>query len=195
MGLSIHYSGSIINAELLPELIEEIKDIVSIHKWDYFIYERLFPNNSLSKSGFNNNMYGISFSPPKCEPIFICFLSNGRLGNPSRLQLYSDSDSIEKREFLFMLSTKTQYAGVEIHQFIIQLFSYLNTKYFIDFKMIDESCYWETNDETILKLNFKKYNDLMDHVESSINNCPKMTNESIEGYFERLLIQIRNKSN
>ena len=43
MGLSIHYSGSLSNPDYLSEIIEEVKDIAEVFKWEYNIYEERFP--------------------------------------------------------------------------------------------------------------------------------------------------------
>lgn len=40
MGLSFYYSSSIANPELLPELIDEIKDVAKVYDWKYNVYER-----------------------------------------------------------------------------------------------------------------------------------------------------------
>ncbi len=193
MGLSIHYSGSIAKPELLPGLIEEIQDIAKMYDWKYKVYELQFPKNSFGKPGYDENIYGISFTPPECETIPICFLSNGRMSDNARLMFYGKTDEQQENEYLYMLSVKTQYAGVESHQFIIQLFRYLNTKYFADFKMTDEGNYWETNDEVILKANFKKYNDLKESFVSGLENYPMQPGENIESYFKRMMAQIHGK--
>jgi len=67
MGLSIHYSGKIANPALLPALIEEIEDIAKVYKWEYTVNERQFPENTFGKLDYNQNIYGISFSPPECK--------------------------------------------------------------------------------------------------------------------------------
>ena len=194
MGLSFHYSGRISKPELLPELIAEIQDIASVYKWKYFVFERAFPKNSFSNKGYNKNIYGINFPPTHCETISLCFLSNGRMSDFLNLKLYGKSDIQNEHEYLYMLSTKTQYAGIETHQFIIQLFRHLDKKYFSDFKMIDEGQYWETNDYEILKSNFKKYTNLINSFTSALECIPIKPDESIESYLIRLLKQLHDKN-
>jgi Holliday junction resolvasome RuvABC endonuclease subunit len=48
MGLSFHYKGEIAETERLPELIEEVKEIVSVYQWKYYLLETAFPNNRLT---------------------------------------------------------------------------------------------------------------------------------------------------
>lgn len=161
MGLSFHYNGKISKPELLPELIDEIQDIAKAYNWKYFVFDRQFPNSTCEKENYNQNIYGINFTPTGCETISICFLSNGRMSGALNFMLYGNTDVQSEHEYLYMLSVKTQYAGIETHQFIIQLFRHLDKKYFIDFNMQDEGQYWETNDLEILKSNFKKYTALI----------------------------------
>ncbi len=195
MGLSFHYSGRIAKPELLHELIKEIQDISNVYHWKYTIYESVFPENSVLKANYNKNIYGISFSPPNCEPIFISFLSTGRMSSPSHLTFFGKTKVQTESEYLYMISVKTQYAGVEIHQFIIQLFRYLSKKYFADFKLTDEGQYWETNNEDILRANFTKYAELITGFASAIECYPILADENIESYLERLLKQIHDNKN
>lgn len=194
MGLSFHYSGSIANPELLPELIDEIQDIAKMHNWKYFVFDRKFPENSFGKSEYNQNIYGICITPPECETIPICFLSNGRMSSITNLKFFGKTDDQTEQGYLYMLSVKTQYAGVELHQFVIQLFRYLNKKYFADFKMTDEGSYWETNDLALLQSTFKRYTDLINGFASALEYIPMQNGETIETYFERLLKLIHNKN-
>lgn len=195
MGLSFHYSGSIANPELLPRLIDEIQDIAKVYNWKHNIYERQFPENAFGKPEYNQNIYGICFTPPNCETISICFLSNGRMSDHPHLKFFGKTEDQPEREYLYMLSVKTQYAGVELHKFIIQLFRYLNTNYFADFKMSDEGQYWETNDVALLETTFKKYTELINGFASAIESYPIQSGENIESYFERMMKLLRDKRN
>lgn len=195
MGLSFHYSGRIANPASLPDLIEEVQDIAKAFNWKYFIFDRQFPENTIGKPDYNQRIYGICFTPPECETIDICFLSNGRMSSASHLQFFGKSDVQEEREYLYMLSVKTQYAGIETHKFVIQLFRHLNTKYFTDFTLSDEGRYWETNDENLLKATFKRYTELIDGFASALKNYPIKTGEDIESYFIRLINKINDQKN
>jgi len=195
MGLSFHYSGSIANPELLPELIDEIQDIAQMYNWKYFVFDRQFPENTFGKLDYNQNIYGICFTPPECETIDISFLSNGRMSSVSHLKFFGKAEDQAEQAYLYMLSVKTQYAGVELHQFVIQLFRYLNKKYFTDFKMTDEGGYWETNNLALLQTTFKRYTDLINGFASALEYIPIQTGETIETYFERLLKLLHDKKN
>lgn len=192
MGLSFHYQGSIANPDMLPELIEEIVDIASANKWKYNVYERKFPANTFGKPDYDNNIYGISFTPPNCETISICFLSNGRMSNKALLLFYGKTEEQQESKYLYMISVKTQFAGAVIHKLIIQLFRYLNKKYLTDLIFTDESAYWETNDEELLNVNFTRNANLINSFASALECIPMFPEESIEAYFERMLKFIKD---
>ena len=104
MGLSFHYSGSIANPDLLPELIDEIQDIAKMHNWKYFVFDRQFTEDSFVKPEYNQNIYGICFTPPECQTIPICFLSNGRMSSITNLKFFGKSENQAEQEYLYMLS-------------------------------------------------------------------------------------------
>jgi len=193
MGLSIHYSGTFNKKASLSGMIEEVKDIAEIYKWKYTIYEEQFLLNSLGKDTYNKKNYGISFTPPECETISLSFLSNGKMSCSSRLKYYGSSTKKTEKQYLTMLSVKTQYAGIDIHKLVIHLLKYLSKKYFSDFKMSDEGKYWETGNEKLLQKKFNQYNTLLDDVSFSLQNYPVKPNETFEQYFDRVLKRSRSK--
>ena len=191
MGLSIHYSGRFNPAASLKAMIEEVKDIAAIYKWDYFVFDDEFSAGSLGKTTYSQRIYGICFTPPECETVDLCFLSNGKMSSAVNLKFYGNPKNKEEAEYLYMLFTKTQYAGIEIHKLIIHLLKYISKKYLLDFTLLDEGEYWETGDEKLLEENFKRYTSLINGFVSSVQNYPINPGESFEAYFERLLKQIQ----
>ena len=192
MGLSIHYSGAFNPNACLSAMIEEVKDIAELYKWKYFVFEQVFPSNGISKNEYTDDIYGICFTPPECETVWLSFLSNGRISSPSHLDFFGKKENQEEQPYLYMISTKTQYAGIEIHKLIIHLFKYLEGKYLQDLNVTDEGHYWETGDEKLLEDTFKEYTQLIDHFTSSIEIFPMNPGESYEDYFERLLMHMHN---
>ena len=164
MGLCIYYSGKIKDAASLPLLVEEVKDIAIVNKWKYHVYETAFPNGTLdSEEQHIEPIYGINFTPPNCESVSLTFLSNGVLVHPGCVKYFGNSKNETERNYIYHPWTKTQFAGMVVHATIINIFKYLNGKYLSDFKMQDESGYWETGDESIMQANFKKYDALLDN--------------------------------
>ncbi|TVR79381.1 MAG: hypothetical protein EA412_06630 [Chitinophagaceae bacterium] len=194
MGLSIHYSGKFRKNASLPELIEEVREIAEVHKWPYAVYQTDFPENSTDKEEHDDEVYGISFTPPECETIPIEFLSNGRMSNSANLMLWGKAKQKPEKDYLYMNSVKTQFAGIETHKFIIHLFKYLSKKYLDDFRMLDEGRYWETGDEKQLTKIFTQYDNLLDSFASSLESLPMHEEETFEDYILRIVRQVRKKN-
>jgi hypothetical protein len=190
MGLSIHYSGKLKEATTLPNLIEEVKDIAKIYGWKYHIFEYNFPNDKFENKELFKNIYGISFTPQGCETISLTFLSNGTMICPTRVKFWANSEDEKKKAYIYTVSVKTQFAGLQTHQLIITLFRYLNKKYFCDFEMRDESDYWETNDEDCMRAQFKKYGALLDNFSLALETFPINDGESFMSYIERMAEQV-----
>lgn len=194
MGLSIHYNGSFNKAASLREMIEEVKDIAEVHKWEYHIFEDAFPKNSVGKATYNDKLYGICFSPPKCEDIWLCFLSNGKMSGPVQLQFWGKSKNKNEKEYLYSLSTKTQFAGIEIHKLVIHLLKHVSKKYLSNFTLSDEGQYWETGNAKLLQENFDRYESIFEVFTSSIESSPMKKGEDFETYFKRVFKQIHDKN-
>ena len=195
MGVSIHYSGIFNKNASLSRMIDEVADIAETHKWKYHVYNKEFPDNNIAKNSYNENIYGISFTPPGCETVSLCFLSNKRMSSLPNLKFFGNINNKSEQKYLYMLSVKTQFAGEEIHKLIIELFRYLKKqKYFEYLKIVDEGKYWETGDENILHDIFKQNTALLDSFSFAIKNVPIKKTESYEGYFKRLAKMIRFKN-
>jgi hypothetical protein len=193
MGLSFHYSGRIAQLQQLNNLITEVEDIVKVFNWKYHIYERQFPENNFGEIDYNDKIYGISFTPPESETVSISFLSNGRMSDPAHLAFYGKTETRPESQFLYTLSVKTQYAGPEIHQLIMQLFRYISNKYLTSFNMEDEGGYWESNNIDVLNSNFAKYTSLINSFVSAVESFPTRPGETMDDYFKRLLKWVNNR--
>lgn len=186
MGLSFHYKGKFNRNASLKEMINEVKDICDIYKWEYHIFETEFPKSGFTKT-YNNNIYGICFTPPGCETISLEFLSNGRMSSIVNLKCFGFPEQKKYKKFLYFISVKTQYAGIETHALVIQLLKYLSKKYFLNFNVSDEGKYWETGDLKILKNQFKLYNALIEDFSFGLQTIELSGGETIEDYIKRLM--------
>jgi hypothetical protein len=191
MGLSLHYNGKFSNPESLQQMIEEVEDIARIYKWKYTIYNTDFPAGAFNNKSHDNKVYGISFTPPDCETVSLCFLSNGRMSCSALLKFYGNSTDKTNQEYLYMVSVKTQFAGWQIHLFIVHLLKYLSKKYFSEFKVNDEGQYWETNDEEGLKQIFNRYNQLLNTVSIAFETFPVNEGETMSTYIERMMVFVK----
>ncbi len=186
MGLSIHYRGKFKPGASLAEMIDEVREIAKTYNWHYHVFETSFPEEGFDKD-YKDKLYGICFSPPECEPVSLTFLSNGRMCSVMSLTTFGNSLNKDYQKYLYMLSTKTQFAGENVHKLIIHILRYISKKYISNFKLTDEGQYWETGDEKVLEANFKKYTDLLDLVTGTLQNLPMKAGETFEEYFERLI--------
>ena len=171
MSLTIFYSGRFNPESSLSEMIEEVKDICEVQKWDYYIFESEFPAINFPE-GYSDNTYGICFSPPGSETVSLEFLSNGRMSNGQLLHLWGNSENENERQFIYSPFTKTQYAGYEVHALIVEIFRYVSKKYLMDFNMTDEGQYWDTNDMEVLKERFRVYESLIDNFALGLQAMP-----------------------
>lgn len=152
----------------------------------------MFPDDTLDNQLSFAPIYGINFTPTESETISLAFLSNGTMICPARIRFFADSKSEIERSYIFTNSVKTQYAGVVMHQLIIHILKYLNDKYFENFQLKDESHYWETEDENLMREQFKEYDKLIDNFALSIQTFPMNTEESLQAYFNRMITHINN---
>jgi hypothetical protein len=165
MGLSFHYSGKIKDATLIPHLVEEVEDISVALQWEHYLID-------------DEEIRGIVFSPPECEPVFLSFNDKNELCSPVLL----------KYEIIpaTTISVKTQYAGIEVHKALIKLFKHLEKPYFKEFELNDEGGYWNTLDEDTLIQQFDKYNFLLQAVRDHLKDFKSDKNDTAESLAEKL---------
>ncbi|HSK12644.1 MAG TPA: hypothetical protein VK907_05480 [Phnomibacter sp.] len=177
----------------MQQLIAEIKDISEILNWKYFIFETEFPDASANPEEYDGKIYGICCTPNECETLFISFLSNRRMCSPVNLKFFADDTDPEHEGYLYMLHTKTQFAGWEVHKAIVHLLKYLNSKYLDEFKVIDEGNYWDTEDEQLLIKTFGHYNLLLDQFVDALKTMPSVPDETPGTLADRLIAHLKNK--
>ncbi|HBX53271.1 MAG TPA: hypothetical protein DEH02_19605 [Bacteroidales bacterium] len=173
-------------------MINETVDIAKTYQWSYHIFETQFAEISFNTK-HDDKLYGVCFSPPKCEPVCFTFLSTGKLCGLIAFSAFGKSTKPEEIAMLKGVSTKTQFAGPDAHILVIQVLRYISKKYLLDFSVIDEGEYWETGDEKILLETFSRYNQMLDMVYYGIKHFEKKQEETIEDYFKRLMDHIQKK--
>ena len=193
MGLSIHYSGRFREGTSLHRMIQDVKDVAQVNDWKYLVFEEAFPEGPPESDVPDDRFYGIAFTPDQCETIFLTFLSNRRMSSPVSLEAFGPASGHPDEKFIYMLSAKTQFAGVETHRLIINLFRYLGKNYFEDFEMLDEGSYWETGDIKVLTETFQRYNELMDEFSFAVDHIDHLEGDSTESYIERIVRWIHKK--
>ncbi|MDD3877176.1 MAG: hypothetical protein PHT69_11175 [Bacteroidales bacterium] len=185
MGLSFHYSGRFNPKKSLKEMIEEVEDMCKTLNWKYHILDTEFPDSGFTDA-YTDDVYGIIFSPPECEAVPLTFLSNGRMSSLINLKAFGNSGNEDYKKYLYMLSVKTQFAGIETHALLIKFFRHISLKYLLDFHISDEGYYWETVDLEKLQGQFNTYNKILDNFCLGLEAIPKNESEDLEDYLIRV---------
>lgn len=165
MGLSIHYSGTVKDAALIPQLTEEVQDVCTVLGW---------PCNPVN----DGIVKGVSATPPECETLSLVFLPNGELVSRSKL-LYNIHPAT-------IISVKTQFAGMDVHMTLVKLLKHLSQRYFAFFELYDEGGYWESMDEVTLAKKIGLYNKMLDAVQAAMMKFNAVAGETREGFVQRL---------
>ncbi|MEO6948536.1 MAG: hypothetical protein ABI123_02815 [Ginsengibacter sp.] len=181
MGLSIHYTGQLLNKGMLKPLMEELTDICQSLNWKFQTVD-------------DDEIKGVWFSPEGCEPVFLTFNKEGRTLSPVNILVKEMYDDVQiSKELYFTASSKTQYAGIDSHMAIIKLLKYISGKYLKNFTLNDEGYYWETGDENLLLEQFEKYEAAIDTFCEAIENLPSISGETHESLADRIERILREK--
>ncbi|MBK7129501.1 MAG: hypothetical protein IPH66_09080 [Crocinitomicaceae bacterium] len=170
MGISIHYKGEFNDATKLAEFVNEVADISEVNKWKFKKFSHTFEQGTFTAFSPSSDIYGIVFSPADCEPVMLTFTCDGRMCNPWYFEMVRDSHDPEQYEAMRMLSTKTHYAGFETHCRVVDLLKYISAKYFNNFKVIDETSYYETSDAIKGKQAFDASDTLISTMAKKLQN-------------------------
>ena len=193
----------------------------SIYEREFPVSESLTLSEALTQT-HDGKLYGIDFKPEGSEPVSLCFLSNGRISSIMQLSIWgefkeektivlynaevSEDGEVEiqseevrhtvedYKRYLYMCSTKTQYAGPQAHEMIIGVFRYIEKTYLSEFRMVDEAEFWETGDEQLLIKNFEYNTGLINGFTSTLIENTKRGNEDLDSYLERIIREFRRKN-
>jgi len=212
MGLSIHYSGRLKSASILPQLVEEVEDISRIMDWKCNVFNTSYPNDTFI-SPDDKQDYGIVFTPKDAESIILVFDSEGRLCNPWLREMFNKNpekeikiitvelnlndenpepvisegkDAFEPKDLIYQISVKTQADSVEEHIKLMELLRYLSEKYLIEFTVYDESDYWETRDPEKLAKKMNRINELMGDFHHMLQNKSFENQEDFVEFLKKL---------
>lgn len=181
MGLTIHYSARLKNRDLLPQLIHEVADICQSIGWEADEVDEIvkMEDNVTFTPPLDDNknipLKGIMFHPPDCESVIFTFLPSGWTSSYIHLLGAKKFQRIDNEpmfkgfpKLVYMMHTKTQRGGADVHIAIIKLFKYLEKKYFAEMTVSDEGNYWETLDAQVLQERFDEYTGLISSVKGAL---------------------------
>jgi hypothetical protein len=138
MGLSIFYSGKLLNVQHIPSLTTELLDICDHLKWQCDEY----------RPTARNPIQGMWFAPPGADRIWMTFLPSGVVAEPERNLSNEGIDVWMKSGWKDnLMNPRTQFASPEAHMQLMRILKHISQKYFQHFHLVDESEYWETGNE------------------------------------------------
>lgn len=199
MGITIHYRGTIDRIKDVAQLSEEITEFAEVLEWDLRQWKENWhlPNSAAIKRSQNGlalsghvPIRGISLFPdPNCEPLFLTFRKDGTLASSMNMVMMADEEVDSDG---LWLSTKTQFASVEIHIAIIKLLRFIKTKYISDLEVYDDGGYWESGDIAKLKERFQRIGAAIDSFPGTLNLIPQKelknkTPEEIADFIEDII--------
>ncbi len=174
MGLTIFYSGSLRDVRQIPALVDEVCDICDDLHWRCEIVE---PSEDIPISG-------VLFCPPGSEEIWLTFLPNGRMANPgSFFNIMGEKQNLSGS---IVLDSIVQYAGPDAHMRVIEFFKYLSPKYFRQFKVVDESEYWESGNAEKCRDWFVMFEAYSNNMSEDLGKLDRREYEGGETYQDRL---------
>ncbi len=181
MGLSIHYAARLKRRDILPAFVEEVADICKSMGWEYDEVDEIveITDDVMFTPPLDDHKHihleGILFHPPNCESVIFTFLSSGWTSSFLHLTVAAKYQKLDNEplfeglpQLAYMMHTKTQYSGVDVHISIVKMFKYLEKKYFSEMQVSDEGNYWETSDPQILQERFNHYTDLIHSVKGAL---------------------------
>jgi hypothetical protein len=190
MGLTIHYSGQFRKRASLAGFVSEVKKIAETWGWAYHVFETEFPPES--GDGIDEKLYGLLVTPPESEPLSFTFLSDRRLADVGSLSVWDKTEDPEGKS-LYGSFTKTQFAGPDVHMEIIGLIRYLAPKYFTRFKVYDESDYWETGDEKVMREKFAFLDGALSKMRGQLESQERLSDETLEDYIGRVAKDVKKE--
>ncbi len=158
MRVSIHCRGRVAEIKNIKAICDELAAIADRMNWHFIRLDEDWSqaaDATIEVTGQDSQITGhlplkgiVLTLNPQCEGLPFFFDSNGRLRDPiSRVNI---SEGALKPEDSW-ISVKTQYAGPEIHIWIIGLLKHLKKLYLPNLEVQDEGEYWETGNFEILK--------------------------------------------
>ncbi len=177
MGITIHYSGKLDDARVLPDLLLAAKHSCFQREWEYQEIderiigkvERWIPSDDeeihTKTASIDDTLRGLIINPhPESESVWLTFNQRAELCFYMPLQ---ETGMYWENKLLF---TKTQFAPLDIHIAICELLHLIQDKYFPSLQVSDEGEYWETRDPDRLARNIGMLNGIMDRLETALND-------------------------
>lgn len=171
MGITIHYSGQLDNLNIKEIFINELSDISDEMDWTYTRVDDEF-----------HRVKGILINPHKdLETISFLFDGEGTLNNYVILPDIDLTGIDRKHNFI-----KTQSVPVDIHITLVKLLKYIKEKYISNLEVLDEGCYWETEDKALLQEKAHFIDGKIKQLSKFLSKIPKDKNDTTESIADKI---------
>ena len=199
MGVTIHYRGHLTDIGKLEILCDELVQIAEKMDWPYTRLDedwsqhtdvRLEHDEKGAHIVGHDGLKGVTLKPhPECESMDFFFNSECKLCDPMGLVLVSEG-SIKPEDA--WINVKTQFAGPEIHMWVVGLLKYIKENYIHDLEVSDEGEYWETGNIDVLKGKMNFLNEKMDVICSELSrvtgyHLKQLSSDELASMIEALL--------
>jgi len=186
MGVSIHYRGRLTDIQKVKSICDELATIAEKMNWRYTCLKEDWSKPVLSSiddtaKGADINghlpLKGIALTlHAKCEALSFFFDENGNLRDPiSMVNVSAETLQLEDA----WISAKTQFAGPDVHIWIIGLLKYLKKFYIPNLEVQDEGEYWQPENAEILK---EKMNFIDKKIAAVSEELSRVARGHIESY-------------
>ena len=164
MSVTLRYSGSLADPELLNRLKEDFHDIAATHAWPVDALEMQAQEGPRRGRGARTlapvlTVQGLKiYVHPQTDPLWLTFDQDGaitRLGSYPLAQVGRDGETAASSRYGFVhqsqASMQTSIGGFLLHSTVVSLLDYLKRAYVPGLKVEDETGYWEHRDLDTLK--------------------------------------------
>lgn len=163
MSVTLRYSGTLADPELLDRLKEDFHDIAATHAWP--VDDLVAPPQETPRRGPGRTLapalvvQGMKiYVHPQTDPLWLTFDQDGlltRLSSYPLAQVGRDGENATASRYGFVhqsqASMQTSIGGFLLHSTAVSLLDYLKRAYVPGLKVEDETGYWETRDLDALK--------------------------------------------
>jgi hypothetical protein len=188
VGITIHYSGTLDDLRVLPDLLTAARHFCFQRRWKYIdvddrilgTVERWVPSDDeqfhTQESPIDDTLRGIIAQPhPESESVWFTFNQSGEL---CFYMPKPEPGHYWENKFLF---TKTQFAPLDVHISICEFLQLIRDKYFPSLRVVDEGEYWETHDPARLARNLGKLTAIMDQLGEALQDPEHPLTLKIQG--------------
>jgi hypothetical protein len=179
MGVTIFYSGKLIDPATLPRLVAELQLKCGQLDWPcHLVDERILGtveyhtyhtdtddvvHTAVETEPIDDRWQGVIIQPPECESLFVTFNREGQLVDYDIPFAAAETPGryVAREKFW----CKTQFGTVDTHVEVCGLLRLLEP-YMAEFEVIDEGTYWESGDRARLAAALDQIDQILTHLAS-----------------------------